>query len=83
MAFFAIMKKTTMYLDEAELEEAKAELGASSDAETVRLALQSVLRMAAYKRMKTFAGTEKGPLVDVPRRREPAARKPSRGKRSA
>jgi hypothetical protein len=80
------MKKTTMYLDAAELEEAKAELGASSDAETVRLALQAVLRMAASKRMKTFAGTETGPLMDVPRRREPArkgARAPVRAKRRA
>jgi hypothetical protein len=66
--------KKTMLIDDALLAEARAACGASNDTETVRQGLQALVRHHAYQEMRKLLGTEKGPVVDVPRRREPARR---------
>lgn len=81
-------KRTTMYFEPDELEQLKAELGVKTDAEAVRKAIEMALRTLAYRRIASFAGSEKGrPLVEAPRRHEPAVRKtrgkPARAKKSA
>jgi Arc/MetJ family transcription regulator len=64
-------KKTTLYIDQDLLDEAKAALGAGSDTETVHAGLRAVVRSAAYQRSRALLGSEKGrPVYDVPRRRE-------------
>jgi len=67
--------KKTLHIDEKLLTEAKSTCGAKTDTDTVRLGLEALVRHAAYQRMRRFLGTERGPLQDVPRRREPASRK--------
>jgi hypothetical protein len=63
--------KKTMLLEPALLAAAKAACGAGTDTETVRQGLQALVRQAAYQEMRRLLGTEPGPVVDVPRRREP------------
>lgn len=75
--------KKTLHIDEELLAEARKELGAVTDTDTVRQALQAVLRRAAARRIAAYLGTEEGPVVDVPRRREPAGRQSHKRKRRA
>ena len=61
--------KKTFNIDEQLFEQAKAACGATTDTETVRLGLESLVRHAAYRRLRALAGTEPN-AQDVPRRRE-------------
>src|SRR5437867_755186 len=63
--------KKTLNIEQSLLDEAKAACGATTDTETVRLGLESLVKQAAYERLATLLGTEPS-AVDVPRRREPA-----------
>ena len=69
--------KKTLNIDDELFKEAKVACGATTDTATVRLGLESLVRHAAYERLRALLGTEPG-ARDVPRRRE----KPS-GKRKA
>lgn len=60
--------KKTFNIDEKLLAQAKAASGATTDTETVRLGLESLVRNAAYQRLSALAGTEPN-AQDVPRRR--------------
>ena len=66
--------KKTLHIDEQTLLEAKAAWGALTDTETVRLGLESLVRRAAYERLRKLRGSEKG-AQDVPRRRPEVAAK--------
>lgn len=66
--------KKTLHIDGELLKEAKAACGASTDTDTVRLGLESLIRHAAYQRLREFIGSEPD-AQDVPRRREPARSK--------
>jgi hypothetical protein len=61
--------KKTFHVDESLFREARVACGATTDTETVRLGLESLVRQAAYARLKALRGTEPG-APDVPRRRE-------------
>ena len=61
--------KKTLFLDDNLLHEAKVASGASTDTETIRLGLETLVRHAAYQRLRTLLGTEPG-ARDVPRRRD-------------
>jgi Arc/MetJ family transcription regulator len=61
--------KKTLNIDEALFEQAKAACGATTDTETVRLGLESLVRHGAYRRLRSLLGTEPD-AQDVPRRRE-------------
>ena len=65
--------KKTLNIDEKLLREAREAVGASTETETVRLGLEALVRHAAYRRLRTFLGSEPE-AEDVPRRREPATR---------
>ena len=69
-----IRMKKTMHIDEKLLREAKLASGAVTDTDTVRLGLEALVRHAAYERLRTLRGSEPK-AKDIPRRREPAARK--------
>jgi Arc/MetJ family transcription regulator len=64
--------KKTLHIDQALLEEAKAACGATTDTETVRLGLESLVRHDAYQRLRALIGSEPD-AQDVPRRREEPA----------
>jgi Bacterial antitoxin of type II TA system, VapB len=66
--------KKTLNIDQTLFEEAKAACGATTDTETVRLGLESLVRHAAYQRLTALIGTEPD-AQDVPRRREPPSAK--------
>ena len=66
--------KKTLHIDERMLREAKIASGAITDTETVRLGLESLIRRAAYERLRKLRGAEKG-AEDVPRRRPDAPAK--------
>jgi hypothetical protein len=66
--------KKTLHIDEKLLADARDACGASTDTETVRMGLESLIKHAAYQRLRALRGTERG-LHDVPRRREGARRK--------
>lgn len=66
--------KKTLNIDEKLLREAKAACGASTDTETIRQGLQTLVRNAAYQQLRTVFGSEPD-AKDVPRRREKPARK--------
>jgi hypothetical protein len=70
--------KKTVDIDEKVLEDAKQACGARTDAETIRLGLEALIRKAAYERARALLGSEPD-ARDVPRRREP----PRRAKRKA
>jgi Arc/MetJ family transcription regulator len=74
--------KKTLHIDEELLTQARAAASASTDTETVRLGLEALIRSAAYQRMRSLLGSEKGPIKEASRRREPARRK-ARARRSA
>jgi hypothetical protein len=67
--------KKTLHIDEVLLADAREAANAATDTETVRLGLEALIRSAAYQRMRSLLGSAKGPIQDVPRRREPAKRK--------
>jgi len=50
--------KTRIQVTEALLEEAKAASGASTNSEVVRLALEALIRRAAYQRLAALRGSE-------------------------
>jgi Arc/MetJ family transcription regulator len=66
--------KKTLHIDEKVLREAKEACGAATDTETVRLGLESLIRHAAYQRLRKLRGTEKS-AADVPRRKAEASKK--------
>jgi hypothetical protein len=66
--------KKTLHIDEKLLRAAKQASGAATDTETVRLGLESLLRHAAYQRLRALRGSEPD-AVDVPRRREKASKR--------
>ena len=67
--------KKTLNVDSKLLREAKEACGAKTDTDAIRLGLETLVRDAAYERMRALLGTERY-MEDVPRRRErPAARK--------
>jgi Arc/MetJ family transcription regulator len=70
--------KKTLNVDDNLLREAKAACGAATDTETVRLGLESLVRHAAYQRLRALRGAAPD-ARDVPRRRErPAAKRRAR-----
>jgi Arc/MetJ family transcription regulator len=66
--------KKTLHIDVALLNAAKQACGATTDTETVRLGLESLVRHAAYERLRALKGSEPE-ASDVPRRREKRAQK--------
>jgi Arc/MetJ family transcription regulator len=67
--------KKTFDVDDQLLREAKAACGASSDKETIRRALETLIRHSAAQRLRALLGSEPN-ARDVPRRREkPTARR--------
>jgi Arc/MetJ family transcription regulator len=70
--------KKTFDIDDELFKAAKAACGAATDAETVRLGLEALVRHAAYERLRALRGTEPH-ARDVHRRRE----KPSPKRRGA
>jgi hypothetical protein len=66
--------KKTLHIDEQTLLEATAACGALTYTETVRLGLESLIRRAAYEKLRKLRGSEKD-AQDIPRRTtSPAAR---------
>jgi Arc/MetJ family transcription regulator len=61
--------KKTLHIDQELFNQAKAACGATTDTETVRLGLESLVRHAAYQRLSALIGSEPD-AQDVPRRRE-------------
>ena len=66
--------KKTLHIDEKLLGSAKRACGATTDTETVRLGLESLVRHAAYERLRALRGSEPE-AREVPRRRERATPK--------
>jgi hypothetical protein len=66
--------KKTLNVDDKLFEQAKLACGAATDTETVRLGLESLVRRAAYERLRALRGTERH-VEDVPRRREKVSAK--------
>ena len=60
--------KKTLNVDDKLLREAKEACGAKTDTDTIRLALEAVVRRAAYQRLSALGGSEPD-ARDVPRRR--------------
>ncbi len=69
MYIMSTSTKKTLNIDTVLFEQAKAACGATTDTETVRLGLESLVRHAAYQRLKALIGSEPN-AQDVPRRRE-------------
>jgi Arc/MetJ family transcription regulator len=66
--------KKTLHIDEKLLAAARRVSGATTDTEAVRLALEALVRHAAYRRLRALRGSEaKG--HDVPRRAAKLPRK--------
>jgi hypothetical protein len=61
--------KKTLNIDEQLFQQAKIACGAATDTETVRLGLESLVRHAAYQRLRALLGSEPN-AQDVPRHRE-------------
>lgn len=61
--------KKTLNIDDKLLSDAKTACGAKTDSQTVRLALEALVRRAACQRLRALLGTEPN-AQDVPRRRE-------------
>ena len=70
----AVHMKKTLHIDDKLLGEAREVSGASTDTEAVRLGLESLLRRAAYERLRALRGAEPA-AREVPRRREKAGSK--------
>ena len=67
-----VCMKKTLNIEDKLFEQAKAACGATTDTETVRLGLESLVRHAAYQRLRALMGSEPD-AEDVPRRREKPA----------
>jgi Bacterial antitoxin of type II TA system, VapB len=61
--------KKTLHIDEQLLRAAKSAAGAKTDTDTVRLGLESLIRRAAYERLRALRGSEPR-ARDIHRRRE-------------
>lgn len=61
--------KKTLHIDEKLLRAARQASNAATDTETVRLGLESLVRHAAYQRLRALRGSEPD-AAEVPRRRE-------------
>lgn len=61
---------SVFFIDEKTLREARLACGASTDTETIRLGLESLIRQAAYQRLRKLRGSEKD-LQDVPEDEKP------------
>ena len=70
----SVHMKKTLHIDDGLLAEAREVSGASTDTEAVRLGLESLLRHAAYERLRTLRGSEPA-ARGVPRRREKPGRR--------
>jgi Arc/MetJ family transcription regulator len=70
--------KKTMMIDDALLAEARAACGADTDTATVHEGLRALVTRAAHEELRALLGTERGPVVDVPRRREPPVKRRKR-----
>jgi len=66
--------KKTFNVDAKLLKDAKEACGVKTDTEAIRLALEGLVRSAAYKRLAALMGSEPD-AKDVPRRREEPVRK--------
>lgn len=64
-----VCMKKTLNIDDDLFARAKISCGATTDTETVRLGLESLVRHAANERLRALRGTEPR-ARDVPRRRE-------------
>lgn len=64
--------KKTLHIDPSLLLQAKSATGAKTDTEAVRLGLESLVRHAAYERLRTLRGSEPQ-AHDTRRRRERSA----------
>jgi hypothetical protein len=51
--------KKTFHVDEGLLRKAREASGTSTDSDTIRLALEALIRHAAYRRLRTFRGSER------------------------
>lgn len=69
-----VCMKKTLHIDEKLLSEANRASGAATDTDTVCLGLEALVRRAAYERLRTLRGSEPK-AKNIPRCREPAARK--------
>lgn len=68
--------KKTMNIDAKLLKEARKACGAATDTDTVRLALETVVRRRALQELAALAGSLHGKFSDVPRRRmKPTAKR--------
>ena len=65
--------KKTLNIDDKLFEAAKQACGATTDTDTVRLGLETLVRHAAYERLRALGGSEPH-ARDVPRRREKVAK---------
>ena len=63
--------KKTFNVDDELFKEAKAACGATTDADTVRMGLEALMRHAAYDRLRALRGAEPR-AQDIPGRRESA-----------
>jgi hypothetical protein len=70
--------KKTLHIDEKLLKDARSACGAATDTDTVRMGLESLVRHAAYERLRALRGSEPG-AKEVTRRRE----KPTTKRRAA
>jgi Arc/MetJ family transcription regulator len=71
----SIHMKKTLLIDDKLLADAKDACGASTDADTIRLGLEALVRHAAHQRLRALRGSESS-VRDVPRRRgQPSKRK--------
>jgi Arc/MetJ family transcription regulator len=70
--------KKTMVIDDELLAKARAACGASTDTATVHEGLQALVKRRAHEDLRALLGTEQGPVVDVPRRREPVMKRTRR-----
>ncbi len=66
--------KKTLNIDAELLRAARSACKATTDTDTVRLGLEALVQHAAYEHLRSFGGSEPD-AQDVPRRREPPARR--------
>ena len=66
--------KKSVNLDPQLLADARTASGAATDADTIRLGLEALIRHDAYQRLAAMLGQEID-AKDIPRRREPPVRR--------
>jgi len=69
--------KRRVAVDETLLKKARLACGSKTDTDTVRLGLEALVRHAAYERLRSLLGSERG-ARDVPRRRKSISAKRSK-----